>query len=203
MNTHAGVFNFILPFLSLCLWKIFWGVLDIFCLCVIFGCGSFCFAVMSTHRYDQLNFFPLTCITRVKGTFHMLKAESIWQHDHPPPLSAAEWLCHALNKWLDLSNANASLWVRVICIYSIYKAIYSPSAACYFVLLSRKVDCNDLKCNSWVLQKFKGFLGQREQMWIAEVTTLLCYHVPQTLPLDCWFPWGLQMLSMTCSMHVW
>lgn len=74
----------------------------------------------------------------VRETFHMLKMESSWQHDHLPPPSAAAWLCHALNEWLDLCNANVTLWVRIICIYSIHKEIYTPSAACYFVLLSRK-----------------------------------------------------------------
>lgn len=104
--------------------------------------------------------FSFSYVVWVRETFHMLKMESLWQHDHPPPPSAAAWLCHALNKWLDLCNANVTLWVKIICIYSIHKAIYSPSAACYFVLLSRKSGLQwlemQLKCASKVERLYRS-----------------------------------------------
>lgn len=117
-------------------------------------------AIMYCRCLHSQHFF-LSHVMWVRGTFHKLKMESLWQHDHPPPPSVAEWLCHALNKWLDLCNANATLWVRVICIYSIHKAIYSPSAACYFVLLSRESGLQWLKMQLRGASKVERLSGSK------------------------------------------
>jgi len=51
--------------------------------------------------------------------------------------------------------------MRVICIYSIHKAIYSPSADCYFVFLSRKSVLQCLKMQVKGASKVERLSGSK------------------------------------------